>query len=67
MDDTSSACLGFVDFFTKPKGGTENTATTGSIRYLWYALGHRTVGQTLLDATESALKAARTQAPPATT
>ena len=58
IDDASSACLGFADFSFKPNDATtQGTPTaTGSIRFLWYALGHRAVGQALLDAAESSLR-----------
>ena len=52
-------CLGFVDFSFKSDDTPQNAATTvGSIRYLWYSLGQRAVGQALLDAAESSLKEA---------
>lgn len=42
------ACVGFVDY----------NASEAQIRFLWYALGHRAVGQELLDRTEQALREA---------
>lgn len=41
-------CVGFVDY----------NATEAQIRFLWYALGHRSAGQQLLDSAEKALREA---------
>ena len=55
--ELSGDVTGYCDYVLPEVGSTdEKSATRGAVRFLWYDAGHRTAGEALLDAAESALR-----------